>query len=399
MIPKQSRGTATLAALATAAALVLSLMSAATAANAAPTPDDSRQVYGWGSNEYGSLGDGTDVAQHSPVSIGGLTDVVKIVPFGFGDYAIRADGTVWAWGLKGETDGRARPKDLYGPKKLSGVCATKSLTTNFYSTYAVCRSGSVYAWGLNTDGQLGDGTTKDRKTPRKIAGLTKVKKVYAQGWSVFAIRSGGSVMSWGAGDDGGLGIGKAGIRTRPKSVTALKNVTSITGGFGTYLGVRSNGTVLSWGGKSKPKRIAGLTGITKVKMSDDTNYALRKDGTVWVWGGADSNRYGQLGKGTRDRKSHRTPSKVPGLTKVKDVQAGFYYAMALRTDGTLWSWGSDANPLNGKSTGDGALGVCGKTQLSKPARIPGVRDVTRFVTGGWTTHVVGRSTGKTCATG
>lgn len=439
------RRAAVMGALAVVVGLVLSMTAPVSDATAASAPKGG-QLWAWGSNTSGMLGDGSGVDRYAPVALSGMTNVVKVVTQGFSTFAIRADGTVWswgnnysgqlgdgtvrdrkapvrvkkltkvvdvvalrkdmyalrsdgsvwAWGTTKERDGRARTSDLYGPRKVAGLCVTKSLATNYYSVYAVCRDGRVYAWGLNSDGQLGDGTTVDRTKPRKVAGLTNVTSVTAIGWSVFAIRKGGSVWTWGAGRDGGLGDGTTAQRRKAKASAPLKNLVSITGNGRTFLGVRSDGSVMRWGGKGKAVRVAGIARVSKLLMTETTTFALKKDGTVWAWGGAGSNKYGQLGTGKRDSKKHATPARVPGITKVKELSGGFYYVLARRSDGTVWTWGSDANPLTGRSMGVGSLGLCGIGQRSKPTKVAGITNSTRLVTGGWTTFAIGTGTAPTC---
>jgi alpha-tubulin suppressor-like RCC1 family protein len=73
--------------------------------------------------------------------------------------------------------------------------------------------------------------------------------------------------------------------------------------------------------------------------------ALKNDGTVWSWG---SNGYGQLGDGTNTDRA--TPVQVSGLTNVKEIDAGAYHTVALKNDGTVWSWGSNGYGQLGDGT-------------------------------------------------
>ena len=63
--------------------------------------------------------------------------------------------------------------------------------------------------------------------------------------------------------------------------------------------------------------------------------AIKNDGTVWSWG---ANWYGQLGNNTTTRST--IPVQVSNLTNVSDIAAGNYHVLALRNDNTVWSWGN-----------------------------------------------------------
>jgi alpha-tubulin suppressor-like RCC1 family protein len=66
--------------------------------------------------------------------------------------------------------------------------------------------------------------------------------------------------------------------------------------------------------------------------------ALRTDDTLWAWG---SNFSGELGNGS-DRNAHTNrPTRVDGNATWKSISAGFYHSVAIRSDGTLWTWGEN----------------------------------------------------------
>ena len=78
--------------------------------------------------------------------------------------------------------------------------------------------------------------------------------------------------------------------------------------------------------------------------------ALRDDGTVWTWG---QNGHGQLGDGTtRDRS---TPAQVPGLRDVIAIAAGKYHSLAVTRTGGVWAWGNNQYRQLGNNSSDGAL--------------------------------------------
>jgi len=95
--------------------------------------------------------------------------------------------------------------------------------------------------------------------------------------------------------------------------------------------------------------------------------ALRSDGTVWAWG---SNQHGELGDGTDINRA--TPVKVQGLNNITAVAAGFDHTAVLRQDGTVWTWGRNSN---------GQLGDDSTTDRVTPVQVQGLSDITSIAAG------------------
>ena len=98
------------------------------------------------------------------------------------------------------------------------------------------------------------------------------------------------------------------------------------------------------------------TSWSRVSAVGGACIAVRTDGTLWSWGG---NNAGQLGQNTPTYYS--SPIQIPG-TNWSDVRAGDQTVIALKTDGTLYSWGA------GNS---GILGTSSLTERKSPVQIPG----------------------------
>ena len=117
--------------------------------------------------------------------------------------------------------------------------------------------------------------------------------------------------------------------------------------------------------------VSGLgSGIVQIAAGSSFGLALRSDGTVWAWG---SNGAGQLGDGTTTT-SQTTPVEVTGLSGVVAVAAGIDQSLALRSDGTVWAWGGDRYG----QLGDGANNAAQPT----PVQVTGLTGVTKIAAGG-----------------
>jgi YD repeat-containing protein len=129
-------------------------------------------VWAWGNNSQGRLGDGTNTARSSPVSVvGGFTDWCEVAA-GNHSLGIRTNGTVWAWGYNGQgrlgdgtTIGRSSPVSVVG-----GFTDWCGVSAGNNHSIGIRTNGTVWAWGFNNAGRLGDGTTTDRSSPVQVVG-------------------------------------------------------------------------------------------------------------------------------------------------------------------------------------------------------------------------------------
>ncbi|MEU7017875.1 RCC1 domain-containing protein [Streptomyces sp. 2RAF24] len=225
----------------------------------------------------------------------------------------------------------------------------------------------VRAWGLNAAGQLGNGTTLDQQTPSSVRGVRRddVRELEANGGSAasrafaVALLKDGTVEAWGGNGSGQLGDGTTTDRTVPVTVAGLSGVSKIAAGNGFAAAVRG-GRVWAWGVNNvgqlgngvtsdaatpRPVLTQSLRKVTDIALGCAFTLALREDGTVWSWG---ENTYGQLGIGTVTHQN--TPKRVPGLTDVVAVSTGCHHSVALMADGTVKTWGYNLNGQLGNDT-------------------------------------------------
>jgi hypothetical protein len=127
---------------------------------------------------------------------------------------------------------------------LTGVIA---ISAGGGHTVALKADGTVWAWGANSDGRLGDGTTIDRSLPVRVSGLTGVVAISAGGSHTVALKSDGSVMSWGANYNAQLGDGTTNDQSTAVPVVGLSGVVAISAGEDHTLALRSDASVFAWG--------------------------------------------------------------------------------------------------------------------------------------------------------
>ena len=156
------------------------------------------------------------------------------------------------------------------------------------------------------------------------------------------------------------------ISTIARSSVDRPQVVALAAGLDFSLALMSDGTVFSWGfngngelglGSSDyqdihhlPQKIPYLSNIVAITAGWNHALALDRDGNVWAWG---NNHSGQLGNGEIKDKfpyGEPVPVRVIGLSDIMSVAAGEGFSLALTRDGTLYAWGSNVNGELGVDT-------------------------------------------------
>ncbi|OLF17012.1 hypothetical protein BU204_13830 [Actinophytocola xanthii] len=192
--------------------------------------------------------------------------------------------------------------------------------------------------------------------------------------------------TWGGNESWALGTGQRVPKSAtPAQVVGISGVRSLTGGRGaTRLALRTDGTVLAWGQapfgqlgagwsavgwSAVPTPVPGLDDATAIAVGRYHALALREDGTVWSWG---ANFEGGLGDGQLTDSA--VPVQVSNLTGVTAIAAADATSYALREDGTVWAWGGNTN---------GALGDASLAEYAvTPVQVSGLTGVTAIAGAG-----------------
>jgi len=293
----------------------------------------------------------------------------KIAAGAFHSLALRADGTVVAWGHNGAGQlGDGTFTNSSTPVVVNGLSNVIAIAAGTYHSVALLANGTVVAWGDNYFGQLGNGSFTTCGTPVAVYGLTGVTAIAAGDSHTIALRSTGSAYTWGSNSNGQLGYATPStVKSTPGVVSGgLNALTAIAAGSYHSVVRKSDGTVWAWGdntygqlGNSSypvnttPVAVSGLSGVSTVSAGNMHTVALLNTGTVVAFG---DNFYGQLGNGTLNGSS--SPVAVSGLSTVVAVQAGGDHTVARKSDGTLVVWGRNSEgQLGNGTTIDSALPV------------------------------------------
>jgi alpha-tubulin suppressor-like RCC1 family protein len=301
---------------------------------------DDGQLWCFGQNLYGEVGDGTREARTAPVAA--LTDqrFSVLAVGGYVGCALERDGRAFCWGngsvgamgngvwTGGDPAVQSRPAAVLGGRTFTALAGGSwhcALTTD----------GAAYCWGgvegsFDTGRIVLEGSCTDRyyiaffergcTVPTRLGGPTRFVSLGGSGGpTMCGLTSSGAAYCWGEGWLGTLGNGRAG-----EGVGAVE-----------------------------PESVATALRFSRITAGASHVCALTLDGAAYCWG---NNYRGYLGNGADGRTGGvggaTTPVPVSGGHRFTTIAAGAYHTCAIATSGDVWCWGAgDAGELGGGPTG------------------------------------------------
>lgn len=212
-------------------------------------------VWGWGSNGKGQLGNNLTTSGTTPVQAG-ISNVVSVAAGWDHSLAVKTDGTVWAWGWNqkgqiGIAGGYSEYNDPHSaPLQISALGTDNvAVAAGERHSYAVKSDGTVYAWGINNYGELGNGTSDNspHSTPTQVTGLTNITAVAVGNYHAIALASDGTLWAWGLNSSGQLGDGTTTQRLTPVQVPGLTNIVAVEAGNAHSIAITRDGEIYVWG--------------------------------------------------------------------------------------------------------------------------------------------------------
>lgn len=319
-------------------------------------------VYCWGRNEKGELGDGTLASKSVPTKVKGLPGPAVQVDGGGSVVqngylarvcAVLANGDLWCWG-----DGSGVASKVTGLPKIQKVSLGNA------HSCALDQGGALYCWGANSNGQVGNGSTGYVMLPFHVLSSVVVVDVSAGSQHTCAVTNSGAVHCWGNNSSGELGVGSTQDQYSPAIVNNIAGASNVRCGD-SHTCALANGAIYCWGAN-----LVGQLGTGNVAASDvpklidgadttdiDVSYnfsAAIKGGSVMTWG---YNGNGQIGNGTT--MIAYKPQSI-GLTNMWQLGLASISACALSSKGAAYCWGGNAY---------GQLGNNGNQQVLSPALV------------------------------
>ena len=349
------------------------------------------RVFTWGYNEYGQLGDGTEIQRNSPIEITNSFNLApedKVIKIVLGDSrtsAITSTGRVFIWGYNnmGEIgDGTIINKNI--PTEITNMfnllINEKIVQVSLGGTHSSALSsfGRVFMWGNNDYGQLGDGTTTNRTVPAEIKNMfdlpidEEIIRISLGNNHSSAITSKGRLFIWGSNLTGELSDQLSEYEVLPVDITSIFNLenedsilhSSLSWAFSSIL--TQNGQVFTWGyshlgdGSHTSSGVPiNITNYFSLELNEKIImiYAgggrgvITSTGRVLMWG---ANNYRKLGDGTNI--TRYSPVDISGNFDLYEGEAvielslGSFHSGALTSFGRVIMWGR--NDIGSLGTSD-----------------------------------------------
>lgn len=190
-------------------------------------------LWGWGINTYGGVGDNTTVSRSSPVQVGADTNWLTVAAGTYSAIAVKTDGSLWTWGYNGSGNlGQNNLINRSSPTQVGTISDWKIVSKGAgnlsEASYAIRNDGTLWAWGGNTNGELGQSNTVARSSPTQVGTLTNWKNIAAGNGHVVAAKTDGTLWSWGLNQNGSLGVNDTVTRSSPVLIGLQSNWKSVS---------------------------------------------------------------------------------------------------------------------------------------------------------------------------
>ncbi|MEA3372038.1 MAG: Ig-like domain-containing protein [Campylobacterota bacterium] len=296
-------------------------------------------IYVWGSNSYKELFLDNNIGYSIPLGIINTKDTKEFSAGSSDSALIDKDEILVSVGKNSLQD-----SDTKGFFKLS---------VGYNHTASIKADGTLWSWGKNSSGQLGNlGILTSYEQTQEYTKSDKWTSISAGDKFTIALKEDKTMWGWGNNEYGQ--IGNSAYNERRKPVQEDSNATDwifVSAGADHSCAIKSNGTLWSWGLNLSGQLGNANNTSSRVAVQEDTNstnwvsvstglnhtVALKSNGELWTWG---SDYYGQLGNG-ESNENKNSPTQIDGTWS--SVSAGGDFTIAIKTDGTLWAWGYNAN--------------------------------------------------------
>lgn len=315
----------------------------------------NNKYYFWGSNQAGSFGNNSVVSATSPIEVAFPNKTFCSILSSAYSFSIglTKQGEIWTWGSNsngylGDNSvvNKSTPVSISGTKKT--FC---KISAGAEAGFGIDKYGKIWAWGRGNFGYLGDNTTINKSTPVSIAGANKTFCEISAG-NNFAIAKDYSGVLWAWGYNGFGAVGNPVLtqsKLTPVTITgATKTFCFFAAGQGFAIALDNYGKIWGWGDsyfsgqtsrQYSPIIISGqLKTFCKIAAGTSNGLAIDKNGKLWGWGATSG---GLLGPEYADGSYIASPVSIKGVNKTFcNIFLSGGLACAVDKNNRLWVWGS-----------------------------------------------------------
>lgn len=326
-------------------------------------------LWSWGDSQYYRVGNGSNTSVSTPVQITTATNWSSVSIGTQHTLGIQTDGTLWGWGRNTEGEvGRGNTTATSTPVRIGTDTTWTAVAAGDYCSVGI-RGGGLYIWGQRTYWF----SLNSVSTPIQVGAATDwVAVTLGIKDNYFAQKANGDLYGFGYNVNGGLGMDIFARVSSPVQVGTATNWTKIEISDRTAVGLRANGTLWQWGWilpqysdfdpnyfdvtpyrLKSPVQLGSVSTWSQIAANRGVHMGIRTDGSLWVWGSASP-------VATNMSIHSSTPTRIGATSTWSSIAMALGSAAAIRTDGTLWTWGF--NDV-------GQLGIGNTTAQSAPTAV------------------------------
>jgi alpha-tubulin suppressor-like RCC1 family protein len=299
------------------------------------------ELWAIGGNIFGDSGTGDVYAFYdAPRRVGDGLLFADVEASGQHAMARGADGRIYTWG--DNSYGQlglgvfVHDQGAYDPYQVSSDPVWEYVSAGDGFSMAIKADGTLWAWGMNGDGQLGIGDRRSRGVPVQVGQDDDWASVSCGVYAAAALKDDGSLWAWGSA-----------IGTSPQEIGGGQAWLCASSGYSygapyfRILAVRDDGSL--WGrgymeaSADELVRIGSDSDWSRVVAGRTDAYALKSDGSLWAWG---DNAQGKVGNGDNSGAEVPAPVRIGTDDDWINVAASGFCAVAQKADTSVWAWGN-----------------------------------------------------------
>lgn len=322
------------------------------------------RLYCWGRNQENALGLGPGAMdQYYPTLASTQETFDRISTLTVHTCALTPMDEVYCWGSNrsGQVGNGLANGTISSPYGINTALRFEQISAGGSHSCGLTAAGQAYCWGDNDYGQIGDDTLDVRPAPKAVAGNHVFTHIAAGGSHTCAVEAVTNFLyCWGRNNAGQLGIANMSADvTLPTKVDQMQTFSKVTGGPSHTCALTTTGQAYCWGGNSDGQlgqSTMGVDSVTALAVGGNHTFedifagathtcALKANGEAWCWG---ANNNGQLGDGTTTPSA--TPVQVGGGHTFDLVDTGALHTCAIDDRGVAYCWGSNSQGRLGNGT-------------------------------------------------
>lgn len=332
-------------------------------------------VYAWGENNKGQMGIGvTNSSNHPdyPVEVVLNATCKYIAARAKSSFAITSDGRLFAWGDNSKDQlGTGSWGTKYTPTQVGNDSDWSMIAAGDNNVLALKMNGSLYEWGLKykSGGFIFESTTTISNPQQVMSGNYTWKNISAGNVYCLAIRDDGALFAWGTNLKGQLGDGTKVSKELPVRVGSNNTFAVVSAGERHVLAIDTSGNLFSWGDNSYGQLGDGTKASSSIPIhptggnnsrwkavsaGDDFSMAIKEDGSLWSFG---QNHYGRLGTGKSVEDVNIT-TRIGSNFNWRSISTGKYHCFGVTNDGFVIGWGEEKYLGDGSESSRYSPGLC-----------------------------------------